>query len=933
MKIKYFFIFIFILLVIGSIGSISAIDVNSSTFTEDIASNQFNIDNNIDLELTNDEPIFSQVDNINGVSQPEDSREIYVGQNITENGGNGSYENPFSTLDLACKNVSGEDKVTVNIFNGTYYIGSELKFNTNNLFIQGINGKVVIKNMYDQTKAKQSFGLTSSSANFTISNIIFDASQWSKGYSTRQWFVAFYGNANIGTFINCTFTGKTYATGVKKEFNVNYINCTFNYYGMNKLFYNTLGDKLDITYCIINNCIFLLPDVEMISSSIYSNKNITLNNIWFGQNSIPDYMKGISGLDSTGSRIDPIDISVEQYAIFSFSENYMGNNQYEIIGKLCWNGTNDTVGTTFNFSPMTVNLTSATGEIVSSVTLENGMFRVVYTSNSSDNTVTAKLDYETIDLNFTNVDINLDAPGIYYGDDQKIAITLPQATNSTINITVNNKTYELKVNDSSLATFTVPEVLKEGKYAVEVVLNDVENHIYGVNSTELVVSKVGDYTFTSIVPTDAKVDDTVTINVELPSDATGTVIVSVGDNNFSADASANVEINITGLVAGDNNIIVTYSGDDKYVNKSSESILTAEKVELDITNETLNVETPEGTVNPEFSIALPNDATGNLTVIVNNKTYTQELVNGSAKITVDDLTPGDYNATVTYTGDDKYDVITTTTNLTVPKVNVPINNNTLVTDTPKGTTTPEFSIALPNDATGNLTVTINGKNYTQELVNGSAKVTIPNLTPGDYNATITYSGDDKYDPIVSNIAVSVPKPVLTAKNFSMLYTSGTKYTVQVKVDGKAVTGKIVNFVINGKKTTAKTDKNGYASVKITLPPKSKAYKVTANYLGVKVTNKVTVKSIVVAKNLKAKKSAKTLKIKVTLKKVNKKFLNGKKVTLKFNGKTYKVKTNKKGVATFTIKKNVLSKLKVGKKYSYKVFYGKDVVSKKITVKK
>ena len=75
MKIKYFFIFIFILLVIGSIGSISAIDVNSSTFTEDIASNQFNIDNNIDLELTNDEPIFSQVDNINGVSQPEDSRE------------------------------------------------------------------------------------------------------------------------------------------------------------------------------------------------------------------------------------------------------------------------------------------------------------------------------------------------------------------------------------------------------------------------------------------------------------------------------------------------------------------------------------------------------------------------------------------------------------------------------------------------------------------------------------------------------------------------------------------------------------------------------------------------------------------------------------------------------------------------------------------
>ena len=59
----------------------------------------------------------------------------------------------------------------------------------------------------------------------------------------------------------------------------------------------------------------------------------------------------------------------------------------------------------------------------------------------------------------------------------------------------------------------------------------------------------------------------------------------------------------------------------------------------------------------------------------------------------------------------------------------------------------------------------------------------------------------------------------------------------------------------------------------------------------------------------------------------------KKITLKFNGKKYKTKTNKKAIATFKIKNNVLKKLKVGKKYIYKVTYGKDVVNKKITVKK
>ena len=116
-----------------------------------------------------------------------------------------------------------------------------------------------------------------------------------------------------------------------------------------------------------------------------------------------------------------------------------------------------------------------------------------------------------------------------------------------------------------------------------------------------------------------------------------------------------------------------------------------------------------------------------------------------------------------------------------------------------------------------------------------------------------------------------------------------------------------------------------------MPPKT--YTVSAIYGNVKLSKKVTVKSIIVAKNLNVKKSVKSLKIKVSLKKVNNKYLKGKTVALKFNGKTYKVKTNKKGVATFTIKKSVLNKLKVGKKYTYKVTYLKDSVNRKITVKK
>lgn len=190
-------------------------------------------------------------------------------------------------------------------------------------------------------------------------------------------------------------------------------------------------------------------------------------------------------------------------------------------------------------------------------------------------------------------------------------------------------------------------------------------------------------------------------------------------------------------------------------------------------------------------------------------------------------------------------------------------------------------------------------------------------------------------PVVPPTPVVPSKPIITGnKDVVMLYSAGTSYKVRVTIDGRAVVGEYVTFKFNGVTKKVKTDSKGYATYKIpTVKPKSSKYAITATYKDVTVKNKVKVNSIVVAKNLKAKKSAKVLKIKVTLKKVNKKYIKGKYVTLKFKGKTYKVKTSKKGVAIFKIKKNVLKKLKVGKKYSYKVSYGKDAVSKKITVKK
>lgn len=72
-------------------------------------------------------------------------------------------------------------------------------------------------------------------------------------------------------------------------------------------------------------------------------------------------------------------------------------------------------------------------------------------------------------------------------------------------------------------------------------------------------------------------------------------------------------------------------------------------------------------------------------------------------------------------------------------------------------------------------------------------------------------------------------------------------------------------------------------------------------------------------------------VKATLKN-GKKAVKNKKITLKINGKKYSAKTNAKGIAKFTVKKNVISKLKAGKKYTMTVTYIKNTIKTTLKVK-
>ena len=119
---------------------------------------------------------------------------------------------------------------------------------------------------------------------------------------------------------------------------------------------------------------------------------------------------------------------------------------------------------------------------------------------------------------------------------------------------------------------------------------------------------------------------------------------------------------ISGLSIGNYTADVNFDGNYKFN-------FTEKSVEFEVKPKAeppaIDVNVPADAETPEFTIKLPSDATGTLTVTINGKTYTTNLVNGSATITVPGLADGTYNAVISYSGDAKYPAVTKNSNLTV----------------------------------------------------------------------------------------------------------------------------------------------------------------------------------------------------------------------------------------------------------------------------
>ena len=394
-----------------------------------------------------------------------------------------------------------------------------------------------------------------------------------------------------------------------------------------------------------------------------------------------------------------------------------------------------------------------------------------------------------------------------------------------------------------------------------------------------------------------------TLNGVNNTNLTGNVIVTINHKNYSVVViNGNGNVSADKLPAGLYNFSATWAGNDNYNGTNISGGFKINKIDSTIA---INVEDIKVGENATIIVNLDSDATGNVTITLDNQNYTVAINEGQTIKVIGGLKAGTYDVFVKYIGDNNYNSAQNTTKFTVLKIS-DYNMDVTVPEFKEGVNS-SVGVDLPKDAEGTVTVEIEGKKYTANIINGTAKVNIPGLGVGDYNITTTYSGDAKYVSMTKkgNITVIPNMDVnLYVDDVVMIYHDGTRLVAKLTdYQGRPIVNDIIYFTINGKTYAKTTDDNGTVYMRLNLD--SKVYTATVSYNESEVYSKisknvtVTINPTVISEDL-VKMYQNDTRFYVKFTDSTGKALT--KTTVKFNihGVFYTKKTDKDGVADLGI---------------------------------
>ena len=488
-----------------------------------------------------------------------------------------------------------------------------------------------------------------------------------------------------------------------------------------------------------------------------------------------------------------------------------------------------------------------------------------------------------------------------YGNGFVIEATLTGVNSAPLSgnviVTVNGKEYTVKVTDGKgIAT---GDKLAAGTYAFAAVWAGDDNYNIVTENGDFKVNKIDSSVVVNV--NNIKVGEDAVISVKLASDATGEVVITVNGEDYTAAIENGKAVKtISGLKADDYTVTVKYAGDNNY----NEATGSAEFSVSKISDYNMDISVPEikEGVNSTISVDLPKDATGTVTVEIDGKKYTANVIDGTANVIVSGLSAGDYNITTVYSGDAKYDSMTKKGNVTViPNINVNLDVSDVEMFYHDGTRL----IAKLTDFQGkpivNATIyfSINGVIYAKTTdANGTASMGL-NLDSNVYPVTVTYNGSASYSKISKNITVTINSSII-ADDLVKMYQNATRFYAKfMGSDGKVLANTQVKFNINGVFYTKTTNNDGVADLGIMLRPGTYILTAYNPVTGEQQGFNITVKSLIVQNDL-TKYYMNASKFQATIYDKNGSLAVNKNVTFNINGVFYTRTTDENGVVSLGI---------------------------------
>ena len=488
-----------------------------------------------------------------------------------------------------------------------------------------------------------------------------------------------------------------------------------------------------------------------------------------------------------------------------------------------------------------------------------------------------------------------------YGNGFVIEATLTGVNNAPLSgnviVTVAGKEYIVEVTDGK-GIFT-GDKLAAGTYGFAAAWAGNDNYNAVVENGDFKVNKID--STVAVNADDIKVGENVTVTVNVPTDATGDVIIIVDGVDYTVAIENDKAVKtIADLKANDYTVTVKYSGDNNYNANQNTTEFTVSK----ISDYNMNITVPEFKegVNSTINVVLPKDATGTVTVEIGGKNYTANVTDGVANVIIPGLGVGDYNITTTYSGDAKYDLMTKKGNITViPNVDVNLDVDDVVMVYHDGTRLVAKLTDYQGKPIVNATIyfNINGVNYARTTdANGTASIAL-NLESGAYPVIVAYNGSASYSKISKNITVTI-NPSIIADDLVKMYKNDTKFSAKfLGSDGKVLANTTVKFNINGVLYTRTTNNDGVGSLAINLRPGEYVLTAYNPVTGEQQGFNITVKSLIVTQDL-TKYYMNASSFQATIYDKNGSLAVGKNVTFNINGVFYTRTADENGVVSLAI---------------------------------